>query len=94
MDIESAYREVGTFRGAAEICATTPKKVAQYHRRSCRIVPYRRILAGPGNLQGAVWNGVQLRATLRDRYHRLLECWLSAATSRDLAWGYERLSYP
>ena len=27
MDIESAYREVGTFRGAAEICATTPKTV-------------------------------------------------------------------
>jgi transposase len=27
MDIESAYREVGTFRGAAEICSTTPKTV-------------------------------------------------------------------
>ena len=27
MDIESAYREVGTYRGAAEICATTPKTV-------------------------------------------------------------------
>ena len=27
MDIISAYREVGTYRGAAEICATTPKTV-------------------------------------------------------------------
>jgi len=27
MDIESAYREVGTYRGAAEICSTTPKTV-------------------------------------------------------------------
>ncbi len=27
MDIISAYREVGTYRGAAEICGTTPKTV-------------------------------------------------------------------
>ena len=27
MDIQSAYREVGTYRGAAEICSTTPKTV-------------------------------------------------------------------
>jgi transposase len=27
MDIHSAYREVGTYRGAAEICGTTPKTV-------------------------------------------------------------------
>lgn len=27
MDIQSAYREVGTYRGAADICATTPKTV-------------------------------------------------------------------
>jgi transposase len=27
MDIQSAYREVGTYRGAAAICATTPKTV-------------------------------------------------------------------
>jgi hypothetical protein len=27
MDIESAYREVGTYRSAAEICSTTPKTV-------------------------------------------------------------------
>ena len=27
MDINAAYREVGTYRGAAEICGTTPKTV-------------------------------------------------------------------
>ena len=27
MDIKSAYREVGTYRGAADICGTTPKTV-------------------------------------------------------------------
>ena len=27
MDIIAAYREVGTYRGAAEMCATTPKTV-------------------------------------------------------------------
>jgi hypothetical protein len=27
MDIISAYREVGTYRGAAAVCATTPKTV-------------------------------------------------------------------
>jgi len=27
MDINAAYREVGTYRGAADICGTTPKTV-------------------------------------------------------------------
>ena len=27
MDINAAYREVGSYRGAAEICGTTPKTV-------------------------------------------------------------------
>ena len=27
MDMHAAYREVGTYRGAAEICGTTPKTV-------------------------------------------------------------------
>ena len=27
MDVIAAYREVGTFRGAAELCGTTPKTV-------------------------------------------------------------------
>jgi len=31
MDMLSAYREVGTYRGAAAMCGTTPKTV----RRGC-----------------------------------------------------------
>ena len=33
MDIISAYREVGTYRGAAELCATTPKTVKRVIER-------------------------------------------------------------
>jgi len=32
MDIQDAYREVGTYRGAAEICGTTPKTVKRLVR--------------------------------------------------------------
>jgi transposase len=32
MDIQDAYREVGTYRGAAEICGTTPKTVKRVVR--------------------------------------------------------------
>src|ERR1700712_2501837 len=34
MDIISAYREVGTYRGAAEICGTTPKTVRRAVERA------------------------------------------------------------
>ena len=34
MDIISAYREVGTYRGAAEICATTHKTVRRVIERA------------------------------------------------------------
>ena len=33
MDIISAYQEVGTYRGAAEICGTTPKTVRRVIER-------------------------------------------------------------
>jgi hypothetical protein len=32
MDIQDAYREVGTYRGGAEICGTTPKTVRRVVR--------------------------------------------------------------
>ena len=34
MDIISAYREVGTYRGAAEICGTTHKTVRRVIERA------------------------------------------------------------
>jgi hypothetical protein len=34
MDIISAYREVGSYHGAAKICSTTPKTVKRAHRIS------------------------------------------------------------
>jgi hypothetical protein len=34
MDILSAYREVGTYRGAAEICGCTPKTVRRVIERA------------------------------------------------------------
>ena len=34
MDIISAYREVGTYRGAAEMCDTTPKTVRRTVERA------------------------------------------------------------
>jgi hypothetical protein len=34
MDIISAYREVGTYRGAAQICATTHKTVRRVIERA------------------------------------------------------------
>ncbi len=47
MDIISAYREVGTYRGAAEICATTHKTVRRVIERAeagdARPVPATRI---------------------------------------------------
>ena len=42
MDIISAYREVGTYRGAAELCGTTHKtvrRVVEAHRASSRGAP-------------------------------------------------------
>ena len=33
MDIIAAYREVGSYRGAAEMCATTPKTVKRIIQR-------------------------------------------------------------
>ena len=33
MDIIAAYREVGSYRGAAEICGTTPKTVRRLVER-------------------------------------------------------------
>jgi hypothetical protein len=41
MDIESARRKVGTYRGAAEICSTTPKTVRRV------VLASRSIGAGP-----------------------------------------------
>ena len=46
MDINAAYREVGTYRGAAEICSTTPKTVKRVveargaHRRRSAAVAH------------------------------------------------------
>jgi transposase len=37
MDIQSAYREVGSYRGAAEICSTTPKTVKRVIEAQIRI---------------------------------------------------------
>jgi len=39
MDIQAAYREVGTYRGAAEICATTPKTVKRVIEAASRSGP-------------------------------------------------------
>ena len=33
MDIIAAYRQVGSYRGAAEMCATTPKTVRRVIER-------------------------------------------------------------
>ena len=35
MDIISAYREVGSYRGAAAICETTPKRDLEPGNPSC-----------------------------------------------------------
>ena len=43
MDIISAYREVGTYRGAAQICATTHKTVRQQLRSTTCSPSSRRI---------------------------------------------------
>jgi transposase len=39
MDIISAYREVGSYRGAAEICSTTPKTVRRVVEAAARTEP-------------------------------------------------------
>ncbi len=48
MDIISAYREVGTYRGAAQICATTHKTVRRVVERAEAGGTSRRRRCGPG----------------------------------------------
>jgi len=42
MDIQAAYREVGTYRGAADICGTTPKTVRRVVKAAERELPVPR----------------------------------------------------
>lgn len=44
MDINAAYREVGTYRGAAEICGTTPKTVKRVVEAAERTGPAERVV--------------------------------------------------
>lgn len=44
MDINAAYREVGTYRGAAEICGTTHKTVKRVVEASERAGPPERVV--------------------------------------------------
>ena len=48
MDMHAAYREVGTYRAAAEICGTTPKTVKRAVL-AARAAALRTCAAGPAN---------------------------------------------
>ena len=84
MDMHAAYREVGTYRGAAEICGTTPKTVKRIGRGRraaeeagrTRSAPQLRRRARPGGRAGRPDQGPD---------HRRSGCcrWPKAA-------GYER----
>jgi hypothetical protein len=52
MDMHAAYREVGSYRAAAEMCGTTPKTV----RRSVEAARTASAAApgGPGRVEAAV----------------------------------------
>jgi hypothetical protein len=56
-------------------------QVAQYRRGPCQIVPYRRVLAGPGGRPG---RHPPRRATACDALGRVcwLECWLSVTVEQ------------
>ena len=47
MDIIAAYREAGTYRGAAQIAGTTAKTVKRVIARQSQAVPRRSACRGP-----------------------------------------------
>ena len=53
MDIDAAYREVGTYRGAADICGTTHKTVKRVIEAAGRAEGWRsgraQLRLGPGH---------------------------------------------
>lgn len=91
MDINAAYREVGTYRGAAEICGTTHKTVKPVVEASERAGPPGDVLVFDWGEIGSLFVFCAVLAWSRWRFVYFADNLGSAATLGALAACFEDL---